>query len=162
MSMKINLDDKNKQIIDILQNDSSRSVKDVAASIGLSFTPTYERIKSLEEGGVIQKYVALINREKVGLTTGAFCNITLKEQSKEALLAFEEEARKIPEITEIISVSGSYDYMLKIIVTDIKNYNEFVLDKLSNLPYMGHYHSNIILSEVKRETAYKLPDTNED
>lgn len=160
--MKINLDDKNKQIIDILQNDSSRSVKDVAASIGLSFTPTYERIKSLEEGGVIQKYVALINREKVGLTTGAFCNITLKEQSKEALLAFEEEARKIPEITEIISVSGSYDYMLKIIVTDIKSYNDFVLDKLSNLPYIGHYHSNIILSEVKRETAYKLPDTNED
>ncbi|MDO5608338.1 MAG: Lrp/AsnC family transcriptional regulator [Capnocytophaga sp.] len=155
--MKINLDEKNRHIIALLQEDSTLSVKDIAAKIGLSFTPTYERIKSLEETGVIQKYVALIDREKVGLQIAAYCNVTLKEQSREALLNFEKEAKRIPEITEIISVSGSYDYMLRVIATDIKAYNNFVLEAISNLPNIGHYHSNIILAEVKRETSYKLP-----
>ncbi|VEJ18331.1 Leucine-responsive regulatory protein [Capnocytophaga canimorsus] len=159
--MKINLDDKNRQILGILQQDSSLSVKDIAAKIGLSFTPTYERIKALEEAGVIKKYVALVDREKVGLGIVAICNVQLKEQSKKALLAFEKAACLVPEIVEIICVSGQYDYMLRIVSTDIKKYNEFVMDVISSLPNVWHYHSSIILSEVKQETAYHLPQIQE-
>lgn len=156
--MKSNLDDKNRQILKILQGNAKLSVKEIASRIQLSFTPTYERIKNMEEAGIINKYVALVNGQKVGLKVAAFCNVTLKEQSKSALLEFEDAIRNIPEIVEIISVSGGYDYMLKILATSIDSYNKFIIDTIANLPNIDQYHSNIILSEVKKETAIKIPD----
>lgn len=75
--MKYNLDDKNRQILDILQQDAKLSVK-IASRIQLSFTPTYERIKNMEEAGIISKYVALVDRQRVGLKVAAYCNVTLK------------------------------------------------------------------------------------
>lgn len=155
--MKYNLDDKNRQILELLQQNSKLSVKEIASRIQLSFTPTYERIKNLEEAGIIRKYVALVDKQKVGLNVTAFCNITLKEQSKTTLINFEEAIKDIPEIVEIISVSGGYDYMLKILATDIESYNNFVINTIANLPNIGQYHSNIILSEIKKETAVKIP-----
>lgn len=159
--MKYNLDDKNRQILEILQQDAKLSVKDIASQIQLSFTPTYERIKNMEEAGIIEKYVALINREKIGLKVAAFCNVRLKEQSESALVKFEEAVKIIPEIVETISVSGNYDYMLKVIATDIESYNRFVVNTISNLPNIGQYHSSIIMSEVKKETAFKIPKPDE-
>lgn len=159
--MKNKLDDKNRHILEILQKDAKLSVKEIASRIQLSFTPTYERIKNMEEKGIIEKYVALVDKQKVGLKVTAFCNVTLKEQSKTALLKFEESIKDIPEIVEIISVSGGYDYMLKILSNSIENYNRFVIDTIANLPNIGQYHSNIILSEVKKETAVKIPDQEE-
>lgn len=156
--MKYNLDDKNRKILEILQEDAKISIKDIAKRINLSFTPTYERIKQLEEVEIIEGYMAIINRQKVGLKVSAFCNTTLKEQSRAALIEFEKAVLEIPEIVEIISVSGNYDYMLKILATDIESYNKFMVDVIANLPYIGHYHSSIILSEVKRETIIKIPD----
>lgn len=155
--MKYNLDDKNRQILELLQQNSKLSVKEIASRIQLSFTPTYERIKNLEEARIIRKYVALVDKQKVGLNVTAFCNITLKEQSKTTLINFEEAIKDIPEIVEIISVSGGYDYMLKILATDIESYNNFVINTIANLPNIGQYHSNIILSEIKKETAVKIP-----
>lgn len=156
--MKLNLDKKNIQILEILQKDSTLSVKEIAKQINLTFTPTYERIKHLEETGIIRKYVALVDRSKVGLSIAAYCNITLKEQSRAALLQFEKEIKDIPEIIEITSVSGTYDYMLKIISTDINAYNNFIIDILSNISNIGQYHSSIVMTEVKKETAYKIPN----
>ncbi len=155
--MKYHLDEKNRQILDILQQDAKLSVKEIASRIQLSFTPTYERIKNMEESGVISKYVAIVNRQKVGLKIAAYCNVTLKEQSKFALLKFEDAVLSIPEIVETISVSGNYDYMLKIVATDIESYNKFIIDVISNLPNIGQYHSSIVMTEVKKETAYKIP-----
>ncbi|HFK5595370.1 TPA: Lrp/AsnC family transcriptional regulator, partial [Elizabethkingia anophelis] len=129
--MKYNLDDKNRQILDILQQDAKLSVKEIASRIQLSFTPTYERIKNMEEAGIISKYVALVDRQRVGLKVAAYCNVTLKEQSKFALLKFEDAIKDIPEIIETISVSGNYDYMLKIVSTDIESYNKFIIDTIS-------------------------------
>ena len=140
----------------ILQKNSTLSVKEIAKQINLTFTPTYERIKHLEETGIIQKYVALVDRSKVGLTIAAYCNVTLKEQSRSALLQFEKEIKDIPEIVEITSVSGTYDYMLKIISVDINTYNNFIIDTLSNISNIGQYHSSIVLAEVKKTTKFKL------
>lgn len=150
------LDHIDLDILTILQKDSSMSVKDIARKVGLSATPTYERIKHMEESGIIQKYAAILNREKIGFTLIAYCNVILKEQSKKALMDFEKSVNKLPEVMEVISLSGHYDYMLKIASRDIASYNEFVVNKLSNLPHIGQYHSNIVMSIPKHETAYPL------
>ena len=155
--MKIFLDDKYKQILDILQHDCTLSVKEIANKIDLSFTATYERIKNLEEAGVIKKYVAIADRVKLGLGMAAYCNVNLKEQSKEAIQKFEKAVSEIPEIVEVLGISGTYDYMLKIVAPDIASYNEFVINTLADVPNMGQYHSSIIMKELKIESAYKIP-----
>ena len=151
-----NLQKLDIEILNILQMDSTISVKDIAEKIGLTTTPTYERIKRLEQDGIITKYVALIDREKVGLNLLVYCNIVLKEQSKKALMSFENAVLKMPEVLEIISISGTYDYMLKIVAEDINTYNDFVVNVISNIPNIGQYHSSIVLKEVKKETSYKI------
>ncbi len=143
-------------ILTILQQNSTISVKEIAEKIGLSATPTYERIRRMEQDKVITKYVALVDREKVGFNLLVYCNIVLKEQSKKALLSFENVVLKIPEVLEVISISGTYDYMLKIAAKDISSYNDFVVNVISNIPNIGQYHSSIVLKEVKRETAYPV------
>ncbi len=143
-------------ILNILQEDSTISVKNIAEKIGLSATPTYERVKRMEQDKVITKYVALVDREKVGVNLLIYCNIILKEQSKKALMSFENSVKELPEILEVISISGTYDYMLKIVAKDINAYNDFVVNVISNIPNIGQYHSNIVMNEVKRETAYRL------
>jgi DNA-binding Lrp family transcriptional regulator len=150
------LDKIDLQILNILQQNSTISVKDIAEKIGLSATPTYERVKRMEQDKVITKYVALVDREKVNLGLLVYCNIVLKEQSKKALISFENAVLKMPEILEVISISGTYDYMLKIVSKDISSYNDFVVNVISNIPNIGQYHSSIVLKEVKRETAYKI------
>ncbi|WP_313027815.1 Lrp/AsnC family transcriptional regulator [Soonwooa sp.] len=150
------MDAKDRMILSILQQDSTLSVKEISERIGLTFTPTYERIKQLEKQKVIDKYVALLNREKLGLNIIVYCNIRLKEQSKKALEAFEEHIEKFDEVQEITSLSGEYDYMLKIIAKDINSYNDFAVNVISNSPNIGLYHSSIVLHEVKKTTTFKL------
>lgn len=152
------MDKIDAKILNILQEDCTLSVKDVAAMVGLSYTPTYERIKNLQESGVIKKSAVILNPSKVGIKLFAYCNITLKKQSRENLKNFEDEVLKMPEILEVTSLSGIYDYMLKIATTDIDAYNDFVVNKLANIPNIGQYHSNIVMSMVKNETSYHLPE----
>lgn len=155
--MRHQLDAKDLAILEILQQDSTISVKEIGERVGLSFTPTYERIKNLEKDNVVLKYVALVDRFKIGMQIVVYCNITLKEQSKQALSDFEKTIIAIPQVQEVISLSGNYDYMLKIIAEDITSYNTFVVDVISNIKNIGQYHSSIVMNEAKKETAYTLP-----
>ena len=152
------MDNIDLKILDILQKDCMMPYKDIAKKINLSYSPTYERIRLMEEAGIIKNRVAILDPNKIGVKLFVYCNITLKEQSKKSLLDFERSVSKIPEIMEVISLSGIYDYMLKIASTDIEAYNNFVMNKLANIPNIGQYHSNIVLSIVKDETAYPLPE----
>ena len=152
------MDHIDAKILNILQKDSTISVKDIAQRVGLSYTPTYERIKYLEESGVITRRVTLVDPNKIGIKLFVYCNITLKEQSKKSLLDFERSVAKITEIMEVISLSGVYDYMLKIATKDIESYNNFVMNKLANIPNIGQYHSNIVMSIVKNETAFYIEE----
>ena len=144
------------KILTILQRDSTVSVKDIARAVGLSYTPTYERIRHIENLGVIKSRATILNPAKVGINLFSYCNVILKEQSNQALLEFEAYVKNIPEIMEVVSLSGNYDYMLKIATKDIESYNNFVVNVLSNTPNIGQYHSNIVMSVVKDETAYFL------
>lgn len=150
------MDKIDANILNIIQKDSTASIKDIANKVGLSYTPTYERIKHLEESGTIIARATILDPAKVGIKLFVYCNITLKQQSKKGLLDFEKSVSKIPEIMEVISLSGVYDYMLKIATRDISSYNDFVMNKLANIPNIGQYHSNIVMSIVKNETAYLI------
>lgn len=154
--MSQNLDHKDLHILDLLQRNSNYSVKEIGEKIGLSFTPTYERIKYLEKNGFIEKYAAILNRKKIGVELVAYCNVTITNQSKESLDSFEREIVKYDEVQEVLSLSGTYDYMLKIATKDIDMYNNFIINILANMPNIYQYHSSIVLNEIKRETAYKL------
>lgn len=152
----MSIDKKDKLILQLLQEDSTLSVKEISERIGLTFTPTYERIKNLEKQGVVEKYVAILNREKLGINIVVYCNVRLKEQSQKTLKEFEDYISKYDEIQEITSLSGEYDYMIKILANDINSYNEFAVNVISNSPHIGQYHSSIVLAEVKKTTKFKL------
>ena len=150
------LDKLDYKILNILQEDNTIAIKDLAERIGLSFTPTYERVKSLKNNVIIKKYVAIVDREKVGYELVAYCNVTIKNKSVEILRDFEEKLNKCPEIVEVVSVSGVYDYMIKIVTKNIKEYNDFVEKTFTNYPHIGDYHSSIVLCTVKEETKIFL------
>ena len=150
------LDKLDYKILNTLQEDNTIAIKDLAERIGLSFTPTYERVKSLKNNGIIKKYVAIVDREKVGYELVAYCNVTIKNKSVEILRDFEEKLNKCPEIVEVVSVSGVYDYMIKIVTKNIKEYNDFVEKTFTNYPHIGDYHSSIVLCTVKEETKIFL------
>jgi Lrp/AsnC family transcriptional regulator len=150
------LDDIDRKILDILQEDSMISVKDIAQQVGLSFSPTYERIRAMKQAGIIVRYVAILDPEKVGFEIMSYCNITLKEQSGKKLTEFEDKIRNEPNVLEVISLSGTYDYMIKVVARNIKEYNAFLTTVLANMPNIGQYHSHIVLEVVKDETKLTL------
>jgi Lrp/AsnC family transcriptional regulator len=150
------MDSIDKKILKILQEDCMISYKDIATSIGLSYNPTYERIRRMEEEGIIKSRVAILDPKKIGVHLFVYCNITLKEQSKKSLIDFEKRIKTIPEIIEAVSITGVYDYMLKIAIRDIDAYNSFIMNKIANIPNIGQYHSNIVMSVVKDETALSI------
>jgi len=154
--MKTILNEKDIKILNLLQQDSNQSIKNIGDKIGLSFSPTYERIKRFEKEGIIQSYVALIDRLKVDIGLLAYCNITLKEQSKKSISTFEKEVVKHPKIIEVISISGAFDFMLKIYAKDLDDYNNFVINVVADLPNISQYHSSFVLNELKKSTAYLL------
>src|SRR5690606_5131008 len=126
--------------------------------VGLSFSPTYERIRAMKQAGIITRYVAILDPEKVGFEIMSYCNITLKEQSGKKLTEFEDKIRKEPHVLEGISLSGTYDYMIKVVARNIKEYNTFLTTVLANMPNIGQYHSHIVLEVVKDETKLTLSE----
>lgn len=148
------LDNTDYKILNFLQDDATISVKELAERIGLSFTATYERVKSLKHHGIIRKNVVLINAELAGFEIMAYCNIVLKEQSNEKLREFEQKINAEPQVLEVVSLSGQYDYMIKVVARNIKDYNNFMTTVVANIPNIGQYHSNIVLSVIKNDTKF--------
>jgi DNA-binding Lrp family transcriptional regulator len=154
--MTQNLDQTDKKILNLLQNNGQLSVKEVASQINLSVTPTYERIKRLEKNGIIDKYIAILSKEKIDKGLTVFCNVVLKENNEKLLKEFEESVKKIEEIMEVHCMSGVYDYLLKVVVSDMKDYHHFVITKLSDLKNIQNLQSSFVLSEIKYETCFQL------
>ncbi|MBE9600915.1 Lrp/AsnC family transcriptional regulator [Pedobacter sp. MC2016-24] len=148
------LDTFDSQILNLLQSDASMAAKDIAALIGLSVSPTYERIKRLKHEGYIEKYVALVNREKLGKHLLVLCTVTLKQQSLQTLKAFEETITSYKEVLEVLCIAGSNDYQLKIAVRDVNDYHDFVMKHLSSFSTISNLNSSFVLKEIKRETAF--------
>lgn len=144
------------RILNLLQKDASLNVKDIANAIGLSPSPTYERINRLKREGFIEKYVVLVNREKLGKQLLVLCTVTLKQQSMETLTNFEEAIQKFTEVLEVLCLAGSHDYLLKIAVKDVNDYHSFVMNRLSTISNISNLQSSFVLKEIKHETALEI------
>jgi len=143
------MDAIDKKLLMLLQEDSTRTTKELSLKSNLSVTAVYERIKKLEREGVIDKYVALLNRNKVNKGFVVFCHLKLIQHTKEYLTIFEREVTRLDEVLECYHVSGDYDYILKIYVKDMEEYREFMVTKLTTLQHIGSTHSTFMISEVK-------------
>ncbi len=154
--MIINLDLTDKKILNLLQQNSKANIKEIALKIGLTQTPTYERIKRLEKAGVIKNYIAVLDKEKVGYTIEVFCQVTLLVHSKDMITRFENAINKIDEVMECFHVAGNYDYLLKIIVKDMNSYQAFLKNKLSVLNSVGNVQSTFVMSSTKDSVGFML------
>ena len=150
------MDSTDKKLLQLLQTDTKKTTKELSLKLNLSVTAVYERIKKLEREGIIDKYVALLNRNKINKGFVVFCHIKLIQHSKEFLTKFESEIVKLDEVLECFHVSGDYDYILKICVKDMEEYREFIVTKLTTLNHIGSTHSTFMIGEVKNTTVFKI------
>ncbi|SIQ26288.1 Lrp/AsnC family transcriptional regulator [Maribacter ulvicola] len=139
-----------------LQKNAKQNTKEIAAKVGLSVTPTYERIRKLEQQEIIRSYVALVDRNRIGKELIAYCQVTLSEQQKKIADSFKKEILLLPDIMECHQVSGNFDYLLKIAVDDIAGFHKFLNEKLSIIGGISTIHSSFVLDSVKDSTAYNI------
>jgi Lrp/AsnC family leucine-responsive transcriptional regulator len=149
-------DDVDLKILSLLQENAHLTIKEIAAAIHLSSTPVHERIRKLEAQGIIEKYVALLNKRKLGPYLMVYCNVTLSKQVQEHFLAFNEAISAMSEVVECNVVSGNFDYLLKLIVRDMEAYQQLYLTRLSVLKGVDKISSFFVMSEVKNTTVLPL------
>ncbi|NOS93737.1 MAG: Lrp/AsnC family transcriptional regulator [Cyclobacteriaceae bacterium] len=155
--MKIKLDATDRKILELLQANSNITNAQLAQEIGLSPAPTLERVKKLENQGVIKSYHALVDMDSVGLGVSTFVTVSLKGHNKENINKFISEIKDIPEVIECHHVTGQSDFILKMVATDIPNYQNLMLEKISNIEVVDNMQTTIILSTFKNSKSVPLP-----
>lgn len=145
-------------ILSALQDNSRLTVKELAAAIHLSPTPTFERVKRLEREGFITKYIAVLNAEKINCGFMVFCYLKMKQHTHENAVRIMEAVQTIPEIAECYNISGDYDFLLKIYTRDMKSYQKFLLRILGDIDCIGSLNSSFVLGEVKNTHELPLPE----
>ncbi len=150
------LDEIDKRILRALQDNAHITIKEIAAIANISLTPVHERIKKMEAEGIIERYVTLLNRRKLGKPMIVYCNITLHKQSLDDFESFNTIILEIPEIVECSIVSGAFDYILKIVVADMDDYFSLYQKKLSALKSVAQINSFFVMNEVKFTTSLPI------
>ena len=143
------LDETDRKILRILQRNSDLTVKELAAKLHLSTSPTFERQKRLERDGYIERYMAIVNPHKVGNGIMVLCNIRLKQHSQELIQEFMNVVQNLEEITECYNTSGDYDFLIKVYAHDMKSYQQFMLNTLGTINCIGSLHSIFVIDETK-------------
>ncbi len=154
--MQVELDRGDIRILDVLQEHGDLSAADVAERVGMTASTCWRRVSRLQELGVIQQRVALVDREKVGLNVMVFSHVKLAGHGRDALLKFEQAVREHPEILDCYTMMGETDFLLRIVCRDIKAYEAFFLDHLSRFPGVQSVNSSIALAVIKETTALPL------
>ncbi|BCI64688.1 Lrp/AsnC family transcriptional regulator [Coprobacter secundus] len=149
------LDKTDLQILSILQNNARLTTKELASQVNLSSTPVFERLKRLENGGYIKKYIAVLDAEKLNQGFIVFCSVKLSKLNRDIAAEFTKIVQDIPEVTECYNISGSYDYLLKIHAPNMKYYQEFILNVLGSINSLGSLTSTFVMDEVKHN--YGIP-----
>ena len=152
----LKIDETDVKLLALLQSDCKKTTAAYAQQLHLSTTAVYERIKRLEKSGVVANYVALIDRQKVDKAYTVLCHIKLMQHIKEFVLKFEREVLKLDEVVECYHISGDYDYILKIHVSNMEAYREFMVTKLTAISNIGSTQSSFVINEVKHTTVISL------
>ncbi|HNT37999.1 MAG TPA: Lrp/AsnC family transcriptional regulator [Rubrivivax sp.] len=141
-----------------LLRDSRQTVQELADAVGLSTSPCWKRIKAMEERGVIRGYTARVDPEKVGLGLKVIVEANLARHREEQVRSFEDEIAAIPEIVQCLSTTGESDYVMTVMVADIKCFERFLHETLLRMPGITHVRSRIVLRELKAQTQLPLPE----
>jgi DNA-binding Lrp family transcriptional regulator len=147
------LDETDKRILRLLQEDAHLTLKDIANKINLSLTPVHDRVKKLQKSGIIEKYVTILNKKELGQNLTVYCQITLTKQTYDTSERFNIAIQNMPEVLECNFISGSFDYLLKIVLPDMESYHHFHQKKLSILPEVSLINSVFVISEIKSTTV---------
>lgn len=145
-----NLDEKDLAILRLLQENARISVKDLAEKVHLSPTPVHERLKRLEQSGVITQYVAMLDAAKLGRSLMVICYVSLRTHNKKAGASFIEGIMAMPEVLECLTISGQFDFMLKVLVSDMNAYYNFHVNQLSAMENVGNVQSSFVMGIVKQ------------
>ena len=154
--MTLELAKQDVQILKLLQADATVSTAAIAERINLSQSPCWRRINRLEQEGAIKRRVALLDRDALGMEVVVFATINLTSTGRQNLLAFEQEIVRHPEVVECYTMTGIWDYMLKIVTRDIRHYEAFVRNTLTASPSIRELHSHMAVTEIKNTTELPL------
>ncbi|MDN3579860.1 Lrp/AsnC family transcriptional regulator [Mucilaginibacter flavus] len=144
------LDKKDFEILALLQTNAKLTVREIAAKVHLSSTPTHERIKRMEQQGVILQYGALLDNRKVNKGIMVICHVSLKEHNKKAAGQFLSVVVDFKEVIECYNISGDFDFMLKIISTSMESFHKFFVNQLSEVPNIGQTKSIFVMDVIKQ------------
>lgn len=150
------LDNVDAKILELVQGDASLSVAEIADQVGLSSSPCWRRIKRMEEQGIIQRRVTLLDRNQLGLSFEVFATVKLALPNRTNLQAFEDMVQAWEEVSECMTVTGAVDYIIRIVTTDMHAYDDFLRDKLLGSALVSDVQSRIVIRVAKRSTALPL------
>ena len=150
------LDARDIQILELLQRDAALTSADIAKQLHLSQSPCWRRINRIEQAGLIQRRVALLDRERLGMEVVVFATISLSAHGRTQLQEFEQAIACHPEVVECYTMTGAWDYMLKIVVRDVRHYERFIREHLLAMPAIREMHSHIAVTEIKNSTELPL------
>jgi DNA-binding Lrp family transcriptional regulator len=150
------LDAVDAKILDLIQHDAGLSVAEIAERVGLSSSPCWRRIKRLEDAGVIQRRVTILDRDKLGLSFEVYCTVKLSLPTRDNLDAFETAITKLAEVVQCATVTGACDYELRIVTRDMHAFDNLLRDKILSLGLVSNIESRIVIRSVKNTTAAPL------
>ena len=149
----VSLDSIDRKILDLLQSEPGINATAIGERVGLSQSACWRRIQRLREEGVFKDHPVILDREKVGLTTMVFAHVKLTSHGRSNLSTFADAVRSYPEVMECYVLLGNVDFLLRIVAEDIKAYEQFFFEELSQLPGIQEVTSSIVLSDIKHSTA---------
>ena len=152
----ISLDQTDRKILGLLQSEPGVNASAIGERIGLSQSACWRRIQRLREEGVIKERPVVLDREKIGLTTMVFAHVKLTSHGRSNLSAFAEAVRSFPEVLDCYVLLGNVDFLLRIVTADIKAYEQFFFEKLSQLPGIQEVNSSIVMSDIKHTTVLPI------
>jgi len=144
------LDEKDRAILRLLQGNAKMTVREIAANVHLSTTPVHERIKRMEDEGVILQYATLVNHARIKKGLMAICYISLKEHSKRSGAKFIKTIQEFPEVIEFYIISGEFDFMLKVVTETMDDYYDFHVNKLGQVENTGKVQSTFVMGVIKQ------------
>lgn len=150
------LDTLDLEILRLMQEDASLTIKEIAAKVYKSVATVHERIRKLKDEGYIKRIVAILDRKKINRGLIAFSQVLLNDHAAETLATFEREVSRFPEVMECFQMTGTFDFILRIATSDMDAYHEFYRHKLATLPNISTVQSFFVLSETKSVTAYPM------
>ncbi|MFY0599395.1 MAG: Lrp/AsnC family transcriptional regulator [Cyclobacteriaceae bacterium] len=150
------IDETDRAILRILQKNSKKTAKEIASALNLTQSPVYERIKRLENGGYIKKYVAILDKNLLNRSVTAMCQVSLRYHDEAFIDNFVEEIHHLEEVQECYHMAGEVDFLLKINIEGLEAYHDFVRYKLSKVENIGVLNTTFVLKEIKHTSEYNI------